>query len=121
MPENSSSSSAEESLPLYGQSPKMLFNERRCNDASSDALKSMTPERRWQMDNRIPTWKYGMVNFGYGQNFVFGNPVVNDTDHRRLRIVGDVETEDGVDRGIVGIRDIRYNGQWFTFDEKKQS
>ena len=118
MPDNSSSSSAEESLPHYGQSPEMLVNDRGCNDADDDAIKSMTPERRWRMDNRVPTWKFGMVNFGFSQNFVFGNPVVNDTDHRFMKIVGDVETEDGTDRGIVGTRDIRYNGQWFKFGKE---
>ena len=109
-----------EGAPHYGQSPNMLVNTRHCNDASEDALKAMTPERRWMMDNRVPTWKFGVVNFGFGQNFVFGNPVINDTDHRYLKVSADAEDEDGrTYREIVATRNIKYNGQWMKFPEEQ--
>ena len=117
---SNSNESVPEGAPHYGQSPEMLVNTRHCNDRPDEALKGMSPERRWMLDNRVPTWKYGMVNMGFSQNFVFGNPVINDTDHRYLKISADVEGDDGrVSREIIATRNIQYNGQWMKLPEEK--
>ena len=117
---SNSNESVPEGAPHYGQSPEMLVNTRHCNDRPDEALKGMSPERRWMLDNRVPTWKYGMVNLGFSQNFVFGNPVINDTDHRYLKISADVEGDDGrVSREIIATRNIQYNGQWMKLPEEK--
>ena len=117
---SNSNENVPEGAPHYGQSPEMLVNTRHCNDRPDEALKGMSLEHRWMLDNRIPTWRFGMVNFGFSQNFVFGNPVINDTDHRYLKISADVEGDDGrVSREIIATRNIQHNGQWMRLPEEQ--
>ena len=120
----SDSSSEEESaeseaLPHYNQSPNTIRTKIACNGIDADTvekLKAMNIDRRWQCDNRIPTWKWGLVNMAYDFNFIHKGGIVNDTDDRLLKIEGDVDTEDGAIRQQIGTRDIKYNGQGLQID-----
>ena len=73
----------------------------------------MDIDRRWREDNRIPTWTFGMQNFGFDQNFIHNGGIINDTDDRVQKILG--ETEDEL-HTIIGQRNIRDNGKWFKMN-----
>ena len=119
-----SSNSSSDALPHYLQSPNMIYGKITCNglDADSvDKLKAMNIDRRWQCDNRIPTWKWGLVNMGYDFNFVHKQNVVNDTDNMLLKVEADVDTEDGAIRQQIATRDIKYNGQGLQIDTSRET
>ena len=110
-------------LPHHVQSPNMIFGKVTCNgiDADSvDKLKAMDIDRRWNCDNRIPTWTFGMVNMGYDMNFVHKGGIVCDTDDRVQKIESDVDTEDGVIRKVTATRNIKYNGQGLQIDTSRE-
>jgi hypothetical protein len=54
-----------------------------------------------------------MQNFGFDQNFLHNGLIINDTDDRVQTILG--ETEDDT-HGIIGRRNIKYNGNWFKMN-----
>lgn len=127
---NTSDSSSEdesaesEALPHYNQSPNTIRTKIACNGIDADTvekLKAMDIDRRWQCDNRIPTWKWGLVNMAYDFNFIHKGGIVNDTDDRLLKIEGDVDTEDGAIRQQIGTRDIKYNGQGLQIDTSRET
>jgi hypothetical protein len=103
-----------ENLPHYEQSPNMLMGTVHCNNIDDvKKLKSMSIDRRWEEDNRIPTWTFGMQNFGFDQNYLHQGNIINDTDDRVQKILGETEEEVNV---IIGTRNIRYNGNWFKMN-----
>ncbi|MBR4316871.1 MAG: hypothetical protein IKP65_07930 [Alphaproteobacteria bacterium] len=69
----------------------------------------MNIDQRWNEDNRIPTWTFGMVNFGFDANFVQKGGMINGTDDFVLKILKDNEE--------IGTRKINYNGNWFKLPE----
>lgn len=102
-----------EKLSHYEQSPKMINGVTHCNIKSDKELKHMSIDRRWEQDNRIPTWTFGMQNFGFDQHFLHNGLIINDTDDRIQKILGETETQTNV---IIGTRNIRYNGNWFKMN-----
>jgi hypothetical protein len=117
-------SAESEALPHYNQSPNTIRTKIACNGIDADTvekLKAMDIDRRWQCDNRIPTWKWGLVNMAYDFNFIHKGGIVNDTDDRLLKIEGDVDTEDGAIRQQIGTRDIKYNGQGLQIDTSRET
>lgn len=103
-----------ENIPYYSESPKMLHGTVHCNSIDDvEKLKQMDIDRRWRQDNRIPTWTFGMQNFGFDQNFIHNGLIINDTDDRVQTILG--ETEDDT-HDIIGRRNIKYNGNWFKMN-----
>ena len=122
--ESSSSSSSSEALPHYNQSPHTIRTKISCNGIDADTvekLRAMGIDRRWECDNRIPTWTFGLVNMAYDFNFVHKGGIVNDTDDMLLKIEGDVDTEDGAIRQHVATRDIKYNGQGLQIDTSRDT
>lgn len=116
----SSASQGSGALPHYEQSPKMICGQTACNgpEASTvEKLKAMDIDRRWECDNRIPTWNFGVVNFGFSQNFIHKGNIINDTDEFTLNIYSDVEGENGPVRDVTATRKIRFNGSWFNIKE----
>lgn len=98
----------------YDTSPEMICVERRCTTENADSLKKMDFDTRWNKDNRIPTWNFGMMNFGFDQNFTYGGNAINLTDdEERQTITEDSEEEEGVSRKVTGHRRMAYNGNWF--------
>jgi hypothetical protein len=98
----------------YDQSPRMIKGTTHCNISNDlEQIKNMSIDRRWREDNRICTWKYGMQNFGFDQNFIHNGGIINDTDDRVQEILGD--SEEG-SHEILGTRNIKYNGSWFKMD-----
>jgi hypothetical protein len=95
----------------FEHSPKMFRGTVYCNNIDDmEKLKNMSIDRRWNEDNRIYTWTFGAMNFGFDQNFLYKGGVINDTDNRHQTILG--ETENSTHE-IIGSRNIRYNGNWF--------
>ncbi len=122
--EASSSESESDALPHYHQSPNMICAKLRMNGIDADTvekLKAMNIDRRWERDNRIPTWAHGLVNMGHDFHFVHQGGIVCDTDNRLMKIEKDVETEDGTARKIVATRNIRYNGQGLQIDTSRDT
>ena len=118
----SSSTSESDKLPHYEQSPNMICAKLRMNGLDADSvekLKAMNIDRRWECDNRIPTWTFGLVNMGHDFHFVQNGGIICDTDDRLLKIEKDVDTEDGAIRKITATRNIRYNGQGLQIDTSK--
>ena len=109
----SSSSSESQALPHYPQSPSMIAGKTHCTRHTNEQLKEMGIDRRWECDNRIPTWNFGMVNFRFDQNFMQNGSVINATDDTTQTILAD--KDDGT-REITGTRRIAYNGSWFRLD-----
>ena len=108
-------------LPHYHQSPNMTFGKAACNGAgarSVEELKGMGIDRRWECDNRIPTWNFGVVNFGFDQNFIHKANVIDDTDEFTLNVHSDVEGDNGPVRDVTATRKIRFNGSWFNVNDK---
>lgn len=99
----------------YDQSPKMLKGTVHCNEIDDvEKLKNMSIQRRFREDNRIYTWTFGAVNFGFDQNFIHQGGIINGTDDRVLEIISDTENNT---REITGTRNIRYNGNWFKMKD----
>lgn len=99
----------------YTGSPAMLNNRVYNNTGSNNkSLKEMSIDRRWECDNRIPTWNFGVMNFGFDQNFIHKGNIIDDTDEFTLNLTDDVETENGPLREVVGVRKIKFNGSWFN-------
>lgn len=98
-----------ENYQHYDHSQKMINITVNCNAIDDvNKLKAMDIDRRWNEDNRIPTWTFGMMNFGFDQNFIQNAMIINDTDDRVQTILEDEE--------IIGDRNIRYNGNWFKLN-----
>ena len=120
--ESSSSQQASEALPHHIQSPNMILGKVTCNGLDADSvekLKKMDIDRRWECDNRVPTWTFGLVNMGYDFNFVHKGGIVCDTDDRVQKIESDVDSEDGVVRKVTATRNIKYNGQGLQIDASR--
>ena len=108
-----------EALPHYHQSPDMIQVKLTMNGIDADSvekLKAMDIDRRWNCDNRVPTWTFGMVNMGHDFNFLHKGGIICDTDDRVQKIEEDVETDDGVVRKVTKTRTIKYNGQGLQID-----
>ncbi len=74
-----------EALPHYQQSPDMIQVKLTMNGIDADSvekLKAMDIDRRWNCDNRVPTWTFGMVNMGHDFNFLHNGGIVCDTASR---------------------------------------
>lgn len=98
----------------FEHSPNMIRGTVHCNKIDdAEKLKNMSIERRFRQDNRIYTWTFGVQNFGFDQNFLHKGGIINDTDDRIQKILG--ETEENVHE-IIGTRNIRYNGNWFKMN-----
>lgn len=91
----------------------MIGTKITCNGYNNtvEKLRNMNIDRRWQEDNRIPTWTFGLVNMAHDFNFIHKANIVCDTDDRVQQIVADVEGVNGIERQIIGARNIRFNGQ----------
>ena len=100
----------------YPGSPKMIPGESRCTTDSIEKLKKMSIDQRWERDNRIPTWNFGMANFRFDQNFIHQGNIINDTDDFVQTILSDKEGENGAVREVTGTRKIKFNGGWFRID-----
>lgn len=98
----------------YPGSPKMIQGKQYCTTESIEKLKNMSIDQRWERDNRIPTWTFGMANFHFDHNFIHQGNIVNDTDEFVLNIESDVDGENGPVREVIGTRKIRFNGSWFN-------
>jgi len=121
--ESSSSGSSSDALPHYHQSPNMICVKLTMNGIDADTvdkLKAMDIDRRWECDNRIPTWKFGLVNMGHDFHFVHNGGTVCDTDDRLMKIESDVDTEDGAIRKQTATRNIKYNGQGLQIDTSRE-
>lgn len=117
--ESSSSQQNNEALPHYHQTPNMIQTKLTMNGIDADSiekLKNMNIDRRWNCDNRVPTWTFGLVNMGHDFNFVHKGGIVCDTDDRVQKIEEDVETNEGVIRQVTKTRNIKYNGQGLQID-----
>lgn len=101
------------SEPEESTKSPMIGAKITCNGYNNtvEKLRSMNIDRRWQEDNRIPTWTFGLVNMAYDLNFIHKANIICDTDDRVQPIEADVEGENGVERQIIGARNIRFNGQ----------
>lgn len=109
-------------LPHHIQSPNMICAKLTMNGLDADSvekLKAMDIDRRWNCDNRVPTWTFGLVNMGHDFNFVHKGGIVCDTDDRVQKIEEDVETDDGVIRQVTKTRNIKYNGQGLQIDASR--
>lgn len=93
----------------YKQSPNMIYSYISCNKQGID-LKNMNIDQRWNEDNRIPTWTFGMVNFNFDVNFIHKRNVINETDDFVLKILKDNQE--------IGTRKINHNGNWFKLPEQ---
>jgi predicted nuclease of restriction endonuclease-like (RecB) superfamily len=103
-----------ENLPHYNEAATMLKGTVYCNIVDdNEKLKNMDIDRRWKEDNRIPTWTFGMQNFGFDQNFIHNGLIINDTDDRVQKILGETDEDIHV---IIGQRNIRENGNWFKLN-----
>lgn len=103
-------------------SPEMLHIERRCASTASndyESLKKMDIDRRWNEDNRIPMWNFGMTNFGFDQNFLYGGNSICLTDDDRQTITEDNNDEEGESRKVTGHRYMTYNGNWFNLPSEE--
>jgi hypothetical protein len=54
-----------------------------------------------------------MQNFGFEQNFIHNGLIINDTDDRVQKILGETEEETHT---IIGTRNIVENGNWFKMN-----
>ncbi len=94
----------------YATSPKMIGGTVYCNEkASAEQLREMDINRRWNEDNRLLTWTFGLVNAGYDQRFIQNGGIINDTDDRVQKIVDKNEEEHDE---LKGYRNIKNNGNW---------
>ena len=95
----------------YTISPNMIGGTVYCNEKSKvEELKAMNIDRRWNEDNRVLTWTFGLINAAFDQRFVHQGMLINDTDDRALKIVDKNEEESNE---LKGYRNTRYNGNWF--------
>ena len=113
MPEENSNE--EPKMKHYSQSPNMIHGRIHCCGTERD-LASMDIDRRWEMDNRIPTWNFGMVNFGFDQNFLQNGGSICATDDEVIKVIDKNQPES---KENVATRQIRFNGQGFIFVPKK--
>jgi len=110
-------------LPHHVQSPNMIQAKLTMNGIDADSvekLKAMDIDRRWNCDNRVPTWTFGMVNMGHDFNFVHKGGIVCDTDDRVQKIESDVDSEDGIIRKVTATRNIQHNGQGLQIDASRE-
>ena len=90
--------------------PEMIGGTVYCNEkASVEELKAMSIDRRWQEDNRLLTWTFGLVNAGFDQRFLQNGGIICDTDDRVLKIVDKNQEEPDE---VKGYRYVRHNGSW---------
>ena len=98
----------------YSISPKMIGGAVYCNEKSSvEDLKAMNIDRRWNEDNRVLTWTFGLINAAFDQKFIQNGMVINETDDKVLKIV-DKNKEESEE--LKGYRHTRYNGNWLKVD-----
>ena len=104
---------SEGKLPVFNQSEKMIHLKVNACAYTDEQLKAMDIDRRWSADNRIPTWTFGMVNFGFDQKFLQNGGIIDDTDDR-VQPIWSPDTYE-----VTGYRRIVHNGNWLKVSDLK--
>lgn len=99
-------------LPVYDTSESLVRMKVNACKHTDEQLKNMGIDRRWEADNRTATWNFGMVNFGFDQNFLHKGGMIDDTDDR----VQPIWDSDALE--ITGYRRIVYNGSWMKINKE---
>lgn len=89
----------------YVKTEKMTKNTVYCNEKPISVIANMDMDMRWKYDNRIAVAGWGVVNWGFNQNFRVNGGSINEVDDKPISICKDTE--------ITNYRFQKSNGNWF--------
>ena len=92
-------------MEKYSTSEKYVKGTVSMNEKSLSVIANMDIDMRWKYDNRIAVPGWGMMNWGFNQNFRVNGGSINETDDMPITIWSD--------NGLKGRRFISNNGNWF--------